>query len=33
MLTISVSRNSFTITGQDIAPWGDQGEANGNITI
>lgn len=32
-LVISVSRGSFTITGQDIDPWGSQGEANGNIII
>lgn len=32
-LVISVSRGSFTITGQDIDPWGSQGEANGDIII
>lgn len=32
-LAISVSKTSFTITGQDINPWGNQGEANGNIEI
>lgn len=32
-LAISVSKTSFSITGQDIDPWGNQGEANGNIAI
>lgn len=32
-LAVKVSKNSFSITGQSIGPWGNQGEANGEIIL
>lgn len=32
-LAVKVSKNSFSITGQSIDPWGNQGEANGEIIL
>lgn len=32
-LTIKVSKNSFTIVGQNISGWGNQGESEGTIII
>lgn len=32
-LAVKVSKSSFTITGQGIGPWENQGEANGEIIL
>lgn len=32
-LVVKVSKSSFSITGQGIGPWGNQGEANGEIIL
>ena len=32
-LNVTVDKGGFTITGQNISAWGEQGSANGNIIL